>query len=162
MPDLQFDVAAPDAVTIDLLRASPATFDETGALRSAVIVALCTDRRALDDDMLPHADSDDRRGWWADAGAAEIWNGWPIGSRLWLLDRESITGDGARRGSLLARIETYIREATQPFIDAGIASRVDVEAWRDGASRVGAVVTLYRGPAPAIRLQFDQLWTGIA
>ena len=102
------------------------TLDDAQALATAVIVALGTDRLASADDILPDPDSTDRRGWWGDLDAQQIWDAWPIGCRLWLLKREKITGTDAQRGSTLVRIENYIREAIQPFIDARIASSMQV------------------------------------
>lgn len=148
-------------VSVDWLLQNDGTLDETQALATAVIVALGTDRLAERDDILPDPDSTDRRGWWADVDAEEIWQGWPIGSRLWLLHREKITGPGARQGALLARIEYYIREAIQPFIDLKLASRMDVAIVRVDTQRIDTLVRLYRGPDLAIELRYQNLWDGI-
>lgn len=162
MSDLRLiEIASPAAVTFDLLQSSSGAIDETQALATAVIVALGTDRRANDDDQLPDPESDDRRGWWGDLDAARIWGGWPIGSRLWLLDRAKITDEKARGGSTLARAENYVREALRPFIANKIASRVDVSATRTDTNAIGIAVTIYRGPKPAIRLEYQSLWDGI-
>jgi phage gp46-like protein len=136
--------------------------DETEALATAVIVALGTDKRAEADDILPNGEADtNRRGWWADENADAIWNGWPIGSRLWLLERHKITGFEARQGSTLARIDTYIREALQPFISQRIVSRVDVAVARTELQKIVANIVLYRGPLPSIQLQYQALWNEI-
>jgi phage gp46-like protein len=118
--------------------------------------------RANDDDILPNGEADtDRRGWWADTNADVIWNGWPIGCRLWLLERHKITDNTARQGSTLARIDAYIREALQPFIQQQICSRVDVAVARTELQKIVANITLYRGPLPAIQLQYQALWNEI-
>jgi phage gp46-like protein len=149
-------------VSVDWLLLGNGTLDETEALASAVIVALGTDRLATPQDENPDPDSTDRRGWWADMDAEEIWGGWPIGCRLWTLQRSAITGPGALRGSTLVRIEYMIREALQPFIDLRICSRVDVKATRVDKHRIQAFVRIYRGPEIAIELRYQILWSEIA
>ena len=148
-----------EAVSIDWLRSPVGLVDEGEDLRSAVIVALGTDRLANVDDKLPQIDSDDRRGWWGDMDAGMIWGGWPIGSRLWLLERAKIVGSGAAEGATLARAEDYAREALQPFLERGIASRLHVVAERVGRERIDMLATLYRGPLPAVQLRYQYLWT---
>jgi phage gp46-like protein len=165
MGDLRlYDIVNNFAVTFDLLQKPDGLVDETQALATAVIVALGTDRRALDDDILPDAqltNDSDRRGWWADEGAERIWNAWPIGCRLWLLQRHKITGFEARQGSSLARVEAYIREALTPFIEHRIATRIDVGVTRRDIQTIVAKVIIYRGPLPTIALQYQMLWKEI-
>lgn len=86
-------------------------------LETAIILSLFTDRRALPDDPLPDG-SDDRRGWWADAWAEQG----PVGSRLWLLEREKDTRD------VVNRARDYAEEALQWLVDDGIAERIEVMA----------------------------------
>jgi phage gp46-like protein len=148
-------------VSVDWLLRSDGTLDTNEALATAVIVALGTDRLADRTDILPDPDSTDRRGWWGDLDAKEIWDGWPIGCRLWLMRREKITGPGAQRGSTLKRIEFYIKEAIQPFIDRKIASRMEIAIVRFGKERIDAIVRLYRGPELAVDLRFQVLWLDI-
>ena len=93
------------------------TLDDTQALATAVIVALGTDRLAAPDDILPDPDCTDRAGWWGDMDAEELFNGWPIGTRLWLLKRAKIVGPEDPEGATVARVEQYISEAIQPFVD---------------------------------------------
>jgi phage gp46-like protein len=110
---------------------------------------------------LPDPDSTDRRGWWGDLDTELIWNGWPIGTRLWLLKRDKIVGAGADQGSTLVRVDNYIREAIQPFIDQRIASSMDIRVERVGRERIQALIKLYRGPALAVDLRYQVLWAGI-
>ena len=155
-------VETAEAVTLDWLLLPTGDLDTASALATAATVALCTDRRALDDDELPSLDENtDRRGWCGDTGAEEIWGGWPIGSRFWLLAREKITGPEAERGSTLARVEDYALEALLPFVGAGVASAVDVEATRTALERIDCQAVIYRGNLPAIQLRFADLWNGI-
>ena len=109
----------------------------------------------------PILDSTDRHGWWGDLDSELIWNGWPIGTRLWLLKREKITGAGARQGSTLTRVDSYIREAIQPFIDRRVATRMEIKVERIGRERIQALVRLYRGPTLAVDLRYQVLWDGI-
>jgi phage gp46-like protein len=149
------------SVTIDWQLLDDGTLDDTQALATAVVVALGTDRLAAPDDILPDPDSTDRRGWWGDLDAEEIWDGWPIGTRLWLLQREKITGPGAQRGATTVRVEHYIKEAIQPFLDRRIGSRMEVEATRIGRERIDALVRIYRGPVLEIELRYAILWDGV-
>lgn len=127
------------------------TFDSTMELVTAVAVALFTHRTAEDDDPLPHFASD-RRGWWADHEADEIYGGWPIGSRLWLLSREKQTEETR------ARAEEYIREALDPFVDKRICDSYDLAVAWFAHERLGAEITFYRGPKESIAVRFEKLW----
>lgn len=133
------------------------TLDERQALATAVIVALGTDALAERDDILPDPDSSDRAGWWGDLDP-DIWDSWPIGSRLWLLRREAIHDPGYQRGATVTRIDRYIREALQPFVDRRIASTFDVDVQRVGVERIEAKVVIYRGPTLAVELRYEVLW----
>jgi len=149
------------SVTVDWNMLADGTLDDTQSLASAVVVALGTDRLALPEDILPDPDDTDRRGWWADYDAEEVWDGWPIGSRLWLLQRDKITGSGAQRGPTTVRVEHYIHEAIQPFLDRRIGSHLFVEATRNGDSRIDALVRIYRGPTLEVELRYAVLWEGV-
>lgn len=144
--------------SIDWVLLSDGTLDDTQALATAVTVALGTNRLALPSDVLPDPDSTDRQGWWGDLDAEEIWNGWPIGSRLWLLKRDKITDTASMYGSTTTRVEQYIREAIQPFIDRQIASDMFVQAVQVGRERIDALVRLYRDGQVAVSLRYQVLW----
>jgi phage gp46-like protein len=159
MTDIRIaQIASEEAVTLDFLLTPIGDLDTSHELATAVTVALCTDARAQIDDELPDPDSDDRRGWWADSEAEQIWGAWPIGSRLWLLERTKITGPGARAGSTIARVESYIRDALAPFREKKIVSRIVVRAEHTGIESIGCVVSLYRGPRQLIELRYQTLW----
>jgi len=165
IPDIRLvqrgEYPAQSEVSVDWSLLGDGSLDDTEALATAVIVALGTDRLARRTDTLPDLDSTDRRGWWGDLDAELIWNGWPIGTRLWLIKRDKITGAGADQGSTLVKIDHYIREAIQPFIDLRVASRMDVKVERVGRERIQAVVRLYRGPELAVDLRYQVLWAGV-
>ena len=164
MPDIrlvQNNMFPKYSVTMDWSLLDDGTLDDSQALATAVIVALGTDRLADVDDVLPDPDSTDRAGWWGDLDAETIWQGWPIGCRLWLLKRAKITGPGAAEGAAIVRVEQYIAEAIQPFIDMKIASGMEVQANRVSDSRIDALVRLYRGPELAVDLRYQILWEDI-
>jgi phage gp46-like protein len=165
MPDIRLvqrtDFPARTSVSVDWLLLGDGTLDDTEALATAVIVALGTDRLASIDDELPDPDSTDRRGWWGDLDAQEIWGGWEIGSRLWLMQRAKITGSNAARGSTLVRVKHYIQEAIQPFLSLRIVTVMDVQVEQVDTQRIDALVRLYRGPTTAVELRYQILWQDI-
>ena len=154
------DTVTNPAMTLDWLT-QPVDGSGDGELADAVLVALGTDRLADAADRLPDPNDDDRRGWWGDADAALLHDGWPIGCRLWLLARESITGPKAKQGATIGRVDAYLREALQPFIDRKIATRIAIEVTRVDLDRIDAQVTLYRGSIELVDLRYTSLWNQI-
>ena len=146
------------AVELDWLMSDQNLLVDGYDLQSAVIVALGTDALAPPDEELPDPDATDRRGWWADTDADEIWGGWPVGCLLWLLHRAKITGPLSRQGSTLGRAEGWTREAMLPFTQRRIASRIDVLADQIDTQRIDVGVVIYRGPDRAIELRYNELW----
>ncbi|QIG93800.1 MULTISPECIES: phage GP46 family protein [Bradyrhizobium] len=146
------------SVTLDWLLLPDGTLDDSQALATAVCVALGTNALAAPDDVLPDPDSNDRCGWWGDLDAELIWNGWPIGSKLWLLRRAKINPASAREGSTVMMVENYIRVAMQPFVDRKVCSSFDVWVNRVDTQRIDALLRVYRGPAQPIDLRYEVLW----
>ena len=99
-----------DAFGADLAIAQGDLATDEG-LRTAFIISLFTDARARDDDTLPQQGGDPR-GWWGDALAED--DEGPIGSRLWLLEREK------KIGSVLIRARDYATEAVQWLVRVGV------------------------------------------
>ena len=149
------------SVTCDWSLLEDGSLDETQALATAVIVALGTDALAAPNDALPDPDSTDRAGWWGNLDAEEIWNGWDIGCKIWLMKRDKIVGSEAWTGATTTRIEQYIRTAIQPFADRRICSRYEVWVDRVGREQINTLIRLYRGPDREIDLRFQILWEGI-
>lgn len=116
-------------------------------LATAVLISLFTDRRATDDQVPPDG-SGDRRGWWGDFD-----QGVPIGSRLWLLDREKLTDEVA------ADAKVYIAEALQWLIDDQVATRVDVATGISGRNQLDAVVRITRQDGTATNLRYGWAWS---
>lgn len=153
MPDIR-TIWSPEQLAGDWLLQTGGTLLDDHDLATAVTIALFTDRTALADDRLPDGTTD-RRGWWADADAAEIWGADPIGSRIWLVSREKTT-EATRQ-----RIEDYARQALAFLTEDRIATRVDIVAEivnpRGANDRIDLTVTVYRGTDP-IPLRFEDLW----
>jgi phage gp46-like protein len=164
VPDIrlvQNNVFPAYSVTVDWQLLPNGTLDDTQALATAIIVALGTNALAGPYDILPDPDSNDRMGWWGDLDAQLIWNGWPIGSKLWLLRRSKITPPDARQGSTMVMVESYISAAIQPFVDRKMCSGFDVWTTRVDPQRIDALIRIYRGPLPEIELQYAVLWDAL-
>jgi phage gp46-like protein len=149
------------SVTLDWRLLPDGTLDDSQALATAICVALGTNAIASENDILPDPDSTDRCGWWGDLDAELIWNGWPIGSKLWLLRRSKINSASSRDGSTLVVIENYIRDAIQPFVDRRICTSYSIVVSRVDKQRIDALLTIYRGPLPAIELRYAVLWDSL-
>jgi phage gp46-like protein len=162
MPDIRLrestDLSQFLVVTMDWLLRADGTLDDREELASSVRVALGTDRQADLQEVLPDPDSTDRRGWWGDMDAEQIWQGWPIGTRNWLLTRAKLTRAPAVEGDTLQRARNYTYEALQPFVDMGAATSVQVIATKAAQDRIDVQATIYRGPLEDIDLRFQLLW----
>ena len=141
----------PIAMSGDWALGADGDLDGTRELVSAVAVSLFTDRLAEPEDVLWDGTTD-RRGWWGDMDAADLYGGTPIGSRLWLLHREKQTEDTRQRA------EDYIREALAWLIDNQIAVSVDMTVAWFAVGRLGADVVVVRGPRDSVAVRFERLW----
>ena len=137
------------------------TLDESEQLANIAKVALMTDSLAGIDDILPDPDSTDRRGWWGDYEALEIWGGWPIGTLNWLLTRAKIADEYSYEGATLLRAEEYTRTALAPLLERRIATHIECKATRVERERIDVLVRIYRGPRLAIELRFQDLWAEV-
>lgn len=122
---------------------------QEGGLRTAIIISLATDARALADDKLP---PDGRRGgFWADSlrldGAAAD----TTGSRLWLLENEK------QVQRVLVRARAMAEQALKWLVDDGVAQTVAVVTSFPALGQLLIAVTLNRGTAS--QQQFDIIWT---
>ena len=118
-------------------------------LQTAILISLFTDRTALPDDVIPDGTTDPR-GWWADAGAD-----YPIGSRLWLLDRSKQTAD------VLKRAADYINEALQWLIDDGVVVKFDVLTEFTRPGMLGAQITAHKTDGSTQASSYAWAWQGI-
>ena len=127
-------------VSLDLVVPEP--------LVRAVFVSLFTWRRAADDDALP---GDELMGWWGDTYADVA--GDRIGSRLWLLWRETLTAD------TLARARDYATEALQWLLDDGVATSVQVTTQRVGLTALALNCQITRADTgQLLALRFHDVW----
>ena len=117
------------------------------ALKRALIISLFSWRKAHDDDEVDGS----RYGYWGDSFPPVP--GALIGSRLWLLKRSKLVTN-----ETLLQAEEIIREATQWFIDDGIAQRIDVQLERSGIGTIKGVVTLFLKEGGTISVPFDDIW----
>lgn len=118
-------------------------------LVSAVLISLFTDRVANVDDAIPDG-SNDPRGWWADGGQQ-----YPIGSRLWLLQRSKQTDETA------SKARDFIAEALQWMIDDGAVVRFDIGTEWVKPGQLGAAVIAYRKDGSSVAMKFASVWQGI-
>ena len=149
------------AVELDWLMTDMSLIADGLDLQSAVIVALGTDALADVTDELPALDDTDRRGWWGDLDAQEIWGGWPVGCKLWLLARSSITDASALNGATLVKAIGYTRAAMKPFTDNRIASKIAVTGEQVNTQQIDVGVEIYRGPVADINLLYSELWDAL-
>jgi len=117
-------------------------------LQTAVFVSLFTDRVAHPDDTLPDG-TNDPRGWWADD--AEV----PIGSRLWLLDRSTLSQ------KTLQLAQDYGAEALQWMIDDGVCSKIDVTCSKEGRGFLAMQIALVRYDGTPVNMNFAWAWAGV-
>jgi len=114
-------------------------YAEDSTRRTMVLLTIGIDSRA-DEDEVPAGS--DRGGWWAEPfmGLTQ-----PIGSKLWLVEREKNT---ARAESKAHR---YAEDAFAWWIEAGLADRVDVTVER-GERFIAVYPTIYdpSNPNPSV------------
>jgi len=130
-------------------------------LATAVLLSLFTDRRANNDDVPPSGDATDRRGWWGDQFLED--GGDLYGSRLWLLDRSTLSNETVLRAT------EYAKEALQWMVDDKVVSTIGVVATRpskaDAATLGFAIgnglviqVELQRPGKDAVSFRFAHVW----
>lgn len=116
------------------------------ALERAVHISLFTWRRAEPGDKVDDAD---RQGWWGDSYPSEAND--RIGSKLWLLRRQSINADTVRRA------QRYCEEALQWLVDDGHLTGVQVTITRPSPTRLNARIVMYRPDGDPLELNIDDL-----
>lgn len=164
MPDIRLvqNLSFPNiSVPLDFSLLPDGMLDDTHELETAVLVAIGSDALAHASDELPNPHSSDRRGWWGDLDAEEIWGAWPIGWRGWTLARTKITPSQYRLGSTVVKIQDFLHEALTPFVTHRIISSFDLVVQRStqNRQRIDAQITLFRSASPPVSMQFQILWT---
>lgn len=116
-------------------------------LQTSVLISLFTDRIANTDDVIMDGSSDPR-GWWADDAQ------YPVGSRLWLLERAK------QESSTLIRARDYITEALQWLIDDGVVVAFDIYVEWTRASVMGMQVVAHKQDGTTQAMNFAWAWKG--
>lgn len=123
---------------------------QTGTdLETAFLNSVFSDREAAPDDVIPDG-SNDPRGWHGDAGEP-----YPIGSRMWLLERSKLTAD------IPLRAKDYLAECLQWMLDDGVVSDVQIQTAVILPSMLGAAVQLYQQKGVALARNYAWVWQGI-
>lgn len=123
---------------------------QTGSdLQTAVLISLFTDRQATTDDVIPDG-SGDPRGWVGDLGSD-----FPIGSRLWLLDRSKQTND------VLSKARDYCTEALQWLIDDGVVAKFTVLTEWTKPAMLGIQIVAYKQDGTTVPMNFSSAWNGV-
>lgn len=106
------------------------------SLTNSVIISLFTDLRV-----------DDQRGWWGDS------YGRPMGSKLWLLDREK------QLSSVLADAKRYAEEALQWLLDERLVQSIVVNATNPFPSVLLLSVAIKLLDGSSEQREFKAIWT---
>ena len=150
-PDILWDGVKGD-LAINLLThpVAPGDFRAEQGLATQVLICLMTDR-AADPSELP--EGVENRGWPGDAFDLEAGET-PLGSKLWLLRRQSLYA------GIEIKAEAYIREALQPLLDQKAAVSISVDVVADRAiNRMEFAIALYGRDGKRIYDQkFTELW----
>ena len=148
-------------VQIDLAL-SPQGFDETQALATSIMVALGSNSLSTVTDPMPDKWFDnDRRGWWGDLDTGPIWDGWPLGCRMWTLMRDKITFAGYKYGSTQAKVLGMVNDAIQPFMDLRVITNYTTQIAIVGKSQVDVTITLIRPLKPDVSIVYSYVWDEI-
>ncbi len=123
--------------------------DHATPLVRAVLISLFTWRRANADDILPDG-GQVKMGWWGDTFAAVPQD--RIGSRLWLLSRETLVPH------TIERAKEYAHEALEWMIEDGLARTIEISTHRSGLQTLALNVRIIRPTGEALDLGITNLW----
>ena len=127
-----------------------------GALHTAVVLALFTDRRIPDDHPLRYLVKDqDPRGWWGDGEDIRSELGErEMGSLLWVFERAPLTEEIRRW------VEAIALEALAPLVFQQAAVRIDAQAVAEFAfNRCDLAIQIYGRSGDRIYDQrFENIW----
>jgi phage gp46-like protein len=127
-----------------------------GGLKTPVVLSLFCDRLAASDDVIPDGTAD-RRGWWGDISldGSKTADADLIGSRLWLLDRDTVS---AKTATLARR---YGSEALAWLVIGGVVGGVDVVAtWTETLHLSLSVGVSKNSSAHSADKKYEFLWSG--
>jgi len=118
----------------DLVRNADGSLLDDDGLDTVIALSLFTDAKATVQDGI--VQGDDPRGYWADAYDSE--QGLNIGSKLWLLESETLTP------AVLKRAETYAKEALAWMVTERAADRIECVVTRLGDDSADLTVSVYK------------------
>lgn len=117
-------------------------------LETAVYISLLTWGAARPEDQ---AGASFRGGWWGDALSRS-----PMGSRLWLLQRQTLNAQTR------AQAVDYAREALAWLVEDGVVGKLDVHAETHDTDTLALCVTLHRHGQTPLALRFSRFWEILA
>lgn len=115
---------------------------------TAILVSIGTDRRALDEDVIPDG-TENKRGWWGDVLNSD---GDKIGSRRWLLYRSKLTDD------TMNSLEEYDLEALQWMIDDGVASSIVITVTKVSLNKIQEVIQIFKPEGDPLTFKYFFNW----
>ena len=116
---------------------------------TAILISLFTDRLANEDDSIPDK-SNDPRGWVGDLNETIL-----IGSRLWLLNRSTLTQNVATTAKNMAA------EALKWLIDDNVVAKFDINTEIVLPNQLRLQVVAYKQDGTKIALDFTNAWSGV-
>lgn len=109
------------------------------SLKSAILISIFTDKR-----------HEGERGCWIDSFEDD-----PVGSRLWLLDREK------KISEIPLRANEYVRESLQWLIRDGIVKSVKVDSYIEGQNILQIPIEVTKPDGKKVNYQFDSVWRAL-
>jgi len=113
-------------------------------LETAILISLFTDRVAREDDEY---DGDNRRGWWGDQD-----QDYPIGSRLWLLNRQKLTLSVANKA------QDFAAEALKWLTDDGVVASITPVTQIVYPNRLNLFITYQKSGQNAVSKRYFWVW----
>lgn len=113
-------------------------------LETAILISLFTDRLAREDDDY---DGDNRRGWWGDQD-----QDYPIGSRLWLLNRQKLTLVVANKA------QDFAAEALKWLTDDGVVASITPVTQIVYPNRLNLFITYQKPGQDAVSKRYFWVW----
>lgn len=109
------------------------------SLKSAILISLFTDKN-----------HEGERGCWIDSFEED-----PIGSRLWLIDREK------RVSEIPLRANEYAKEALQWLIKDGIVKSIKVDSYLEGQNLLQIPIEVTKPDGKKASFKFDLVWEAL-
>lgn len=116
-------------------------------LPRAVLISLFTNRRANADDDLP---TPTKQGWWGDTYAPI--NNDKIGSRLWLLNRSTLTAQ------TVLKAQEYATEALAWLVNDKVANNVQINTERLDLTSLALQIQITKGDKSLLNIRFVNVW----